>query len=265
MLEVEGQPYGGSKTVEKSLRILELLLSERGGLSIGEIGRLTDMHRASVHRLLTSLHTLGWVERPSERPVYRISLRLYGLAHVFVKNYNVVERLTPLLLELCGRSRETIHLGMLDGLEVLHIARQESPERVGVASRIGSRGWAHTSGMGKALLAAQPDAAVEQYIAASGLPRMTEHSIAGAEAFRAEMARTRARGFSIDNEEDSIGVRCLGATVPSVHGAPVLAVSITGPSPRFTLDQAMRFAPVLLDLVAQVDVPELAMLEAAGQ
>jgi DNA-binding IclR family transcriptional regulator len=263
LVEMPAQPYNGSKTVEKSLRILELLLTAQGGLSIGEVARRTAMHRASVHRLLTSLHSLGWVERPAERPVYRISLRLYALAHVFVKNYNVIERLTPLLVELCQRSRETVHLGVLDGLDVLHIARQESPERVGVASRIGSRGWAHTSGMGKALLAGQPDEALTAYIAHSGLPGMTEHSITSPEAFWTEIARIRKRGYSIDNEEDSIGVRCLGTTLPSAHGAPVLAVSITGPSPRFTLAGAYQFAPILLDLVARADAPDLFLPEEA--
>lgn len=242
------QPYNGVKTVEKSLRILELLLSAQEGLSIGQIATRTGLHRASVHRLLTSLHTLGWVERPAARPIFRISLRLYALAHVFVRDYGVVDRLQPLLEELSARSRETVHLGILDGWEVLHIGRQESPERVGVASRIGSRGWAHTSGMGKALLAAQPDARLDTYIRDTGLPRMTENSITTPEAFHAEIAAIRRQGFSIDNEEDAIGVRCLGTTLPSLHGPAMLAVSITGPSPRFTLDDAYRLAPTLLEL-----------------
>jgi DNA-binding IclR family transcriptional regulator len=222
-------------------------------LSIGQLVSQTGLHRASVHRLLTTLHMLGWVERPVSRPIYRISLRLYALAYAFVQNYGLLERLQPLLLELSKRTRETVHLGILDGWEVLHIGRVESPERVGVASRIGSRGWAHTSSMGKALLAGQPDPFLETYIAETGLPAMTEHSITTPEAFWAEIAAIRRQGFAIDNEEDAIGVRCLGTTLPSAQGQAVLAVSITGPSPRFTLEHAYQFAPTLLDLVNRVD------------
>ena len=249
MIEREMQPSTGVKTVEKSLRLMELLLTAQEGLTIGQLVARTNMHRASVHRLLTTLHALGWVERPASRPIYRISLRLYALAHVFVQNYALLDRLQPLLSEVSERSRETIHLGMLDEWEVLHIGRVESLERVGVASRIGSRGWAHTSGMGKALLAGQPDGFLEEYISSTALPAMTERSITTAEALRAEIALTRDRGFSLDNEEDAIGVRCLGTTLPSTKGPPVLAVSITGPSPRFTLEHALAFAPTLLDLV----------------
>jgi IclR family acetate operon transcriptional repressor len=253
--ELEAQSYNGVKTVEKSLRILELLLAAQEGVTIGQIAARTGMHRASVHRLLTSLHALGWIERPATRPIYRISLRLYSLARVFVYNYGLLERLQPLLTDLSVCSRETVHLGILDGWEVLHIGRQESPERVGVASRIGSRGWAHTSSLGKALLAGQPDEFLRSYIAETGLPGMTEHSITTPEAFWAEIATVRRQGYSIDNEEDTIGVRCLGTTLPTAHGPAVLAISITGPSPRFTLEQAHRLAPILLDLVKRVEVP----------
>jgi IclR family acetate operon transcriptional repressor len=238
------------KTLEKSLRILELLLTARSGLSINEIAVQTRTHRASVHRLLTSLHVLGWVDRPSSRPIYRASLRFYALARVFVQNYGVVERLEPLLTELSALTHETAHLGVLDGFEVLHIGRVESPERVGVASRLGSRGWAHTSGMGKALLAAQPDDVLERYIVETGLPEMTVNSFTDPDALRGEIALVRQRGFAVDNEEDAIGVRCLGTTLPAPNGAPVLAVSITGPSPRLTLEDALRFGPMLVRRVA---------------
>lgn len=255
------QSYNGVKTVEKSLHVLELLLTAQGSLSIGEIAARTHLHRATVHRLLTSLQALGWIERPAARPVFRISLHLYALAHVFVRNYGLIDRMQPLLEELSARSRETAHLGILDGWEVLHIGRVESPERVGMASRIGSRGWAHTSSMGKALLAAQPDDFLEAYIHETGLPQMTEHSITTPEAFWAEIATIRQQGFSIDNEEDAIGVRCLGAALPTLNGPAVLAVSITGPSPRFTLDDAHRLAPTLLDLIRRAGTPAMAPLD----
>jgi DNA-binding IclR family transcriptional regulator len=249
MSTIELEPHSGLKTVEKSLRILELLLTEKEGMGIAQIAQQTGLHRASVHRLLTSLHALGWIERPAARPHFRISLRLYALARVFVLGYNPVERLDPLLVELCMRSRETVHLGILDRWEVVHIGRQESPERVGVSSRIGGRGWAHCSSMGKALLAEQTDDYVQAYIEHTGLPRMTERTITTPEALWAEIAVVRERGYALDDEEDAVGVRCLGTAIPSAHGPAVLGVSITGPSPRFALATAHQFAPILLDLV----------------
>ena len=126
----EVQSYNGVKTVEKSLRILELLLMAQEGLSIGQLVARTELHRASVHRLLTTLHALGWVERPTSRPIFRVSVRFYALAHVFVQSYGLLDRLQPLLTELSARTRETVHLGILDGWEVLHLGRVESPERV---------------------------------------------------------------------------------------------------------------------------------------
>lgn len=249
MSSLEVPPYNGVKTVEKSLRILELLLAAQEGLGISYIAAQTGMPRASAHRLLTTLHALGWVERPASRPIFRISLRLYALAHVFVRNYGLLQRLQPLLTELSLCSRETVHLGVLDGWKCLVIGREDSPERVGIGARVGGRGWAHTSSLGKALLAGQSDTFLQAYIAATGLPGMTENSITTPEAFWAEIAIIRRQGFSVDDEEDSIGVHCIGATLPTVYGPALLGVSIAGPSTRFTLEKASQFAPLLLDLV----------------
>lgn len=256
MADFGPQPYRGVKAVEKSLRILELLLEAQEGLTVAQIAARTEMHRASAHRLLASLRTMGWVERDLARPTFRISLRLYALVHVFVQNFGLLDRLKPLLKELSMQARETVHLGILDGHQVLHIGRQECPERVGVMSPIGSRGWAHTSGLGKALLAGQSDDFLRTYIVETGLPGMTEHSITAPEAFWAEIASIRRQHVSIDNEEDSIGVRCLGTTLPSAQGRAVLAISISGPSPRFTLDHAYAFAPVLLDCIRRMHAPD---------
>jgi IclR family acetate operon transcriptional repressor len=256
MRHVGVQSFNGVKTVEKSLRILELLLTAQEGLSIGHIAAQTGIPRATADRLLTTLQALGWVERPASRPIFRLSLRLYALARVFVRHYGLLERLQPLLTELSLRSRETVHLGVLDGWNCLVIAREDSPERVSIGARIGGRGWAHTSSLGKALLAGQSDAFLHAYIAETGLPGMTERSITTPEAFWAEMATIRRQGFSLDDEEDSVGVHCIGTTLPAAPGAVLLGVSIAGPSTRFTLEKAHRFAPTLLDLVRRVNAPE---------
>jgi IclR family acetate operon transcriptional repressor len=83
------------------------------------------------------------------------------------------------------------------------------------------------------LLAGRSDEFLHPYIAEMALPGMTDRSITTSAAFWAEIAAIRRQGYSVDNEEDSSGVHCLGTTLPMVHGPAVLAISITGPSPRF--------------------------------
>lgn len=133
---------------------------------------------------------------------------------------------------------------MLDGYDLVHVDKIDSLERVGVSSKIGSRGVPHTTGLGKALLAAAPVTFLDGYLA---------HMRSLSEPFRVddsdqiwdEIRRTREQGYSIDNEEDSIGVRCVGVAVLGAAGQPIFAISLTGPSPRFTLDRAREMSSPL--------------------
>lgn len=130
----------------------------------------------------------------------------------------------------------------MDGYEIVHIDRVESPERVGISSKVGSRAVPHVTGLGKAILAASADAVVDAYLQqARRFP--APYTVRDPAPLRREIELTRDRGYSIDNEEDSIGVRCLGVAIRAVGGAPLFAISLTGPSPRFTAERLAACAP----------------------
>jgi IclR family KDG regulon transcriptional repressor len=236
---------GMIQSVGKAMTVIETLMRAREPLSARAIAELAGINRTTTHRLLRALMRLGWVEKPPAEPVYRLSIRFLALAQVATQGRNFLAELRPGLERLSRLSRETIHLGVRDGSEVLHIDRIDSLERVGVASKIGSRAALHTTGLGKAILAAESPAQVEEYIAFA--VKETEQPLSDPEAFRREIAVTRERGYSIDDEDDSVGVRCLGVAVLGVGGAPLFAISITGPSPRFTRRHVLAYAPEAID------------------
>ena len=232
-------------SVDKALLVVELLLRQSEPLSARAIAEQLAINRTTTHRLLNALIRRGWIEKPPGTAAYRLSLKFLALAHVSTQTRSFLQEVRPALERLSLLSRETVHLGVLDGSEVLHVDKVDSPERVGIASKVGSRAVAHTTGLGKALLAAGPDEAVAEYLAHATSPAASV-PIADPEAFRAELRLTRERGYSIDDEEDSIGVRCLGVAVLGAGGAPLFAISVTGPSPRFTLDRLRSCAPEVM-------------------
>jgi DNA-binding IclR family transcriptional regulator len=125
---------------------------------------------------------------------------------------------------------------MMDGTHVLHVDKVDSPERYGISSRIGSRAVPHLTSLGKAILAAESPQFTDAYL--RGKSRAAPpYRIEDIEAVRTEIERTRARGYSIDNEEDSAGVRCLGIAILGPENRPLFAISVTGPAPRFTLEK----------------------------
>lgn len=250
----DSQEVSAVLSAGKALAIVEVLLQASGPLSAREIGERSGVNRTTAHRLLNTLMLHGWVERHEEGG-YRLSVRFLALAHVSSQVRGLFEEIRPALVPLSELSRETVHVGVLDGFDVVHVDKIESLEHVGVSSRIGARGVAHRTSLGKALLAASPDTFIEEYIQ-QGSSRAEPFAVRPEEidAIWADAARSRERGFSMDDEDDSIGVRCLGAAVRGAGGHPLFAISLTGPSPRFTREVCLELAPTLLRTVGDLSV-----------
>lgn len=238
------------QSVGKAIAIVEVLIRSSEPLSAKAIADQIGVNRTTTHRFLRALMQLGWIEKPATGAVYRLSVRFLALAQLATQSRNVMAEIRPELEQLSRLTRETVHVGIRNGHEVVHIDRIDSLERVGVASKIGSRAELHTTGLGKALLAAEPETYLEEYIA--GVVKRDVTSSFDLPAFRREIALTRARGFSIDDEDDSVGVRCLGVAVLGADGAPLFAISITGPSPRFTREHVNTYSPEAIRIAQKI-------------
>jgi DNA-binding IclR family transcriptional regulator len=233
------------QSVDRALAIVELLLRSSAPLTVREVAVGTSINRTTAHRLLASLYRRGWIERVADSAAYRPGLRYLALVRASLSGRDFVDEVRPTMERLSLLSRETVHLGVLDNHDVLHIEKVDSPEIVGVSSRVGTRAAPHVTGLGKALLAAGPDDELEVYIehaANRSLPR----SAFDREAFRAKIALARQRGYSIEDGESSPGVRCLAVAVRGVGGSPLFAISLTGPSGRFTAERMAACVPEML-------------------
>lgn len=231
---------------DRLLAVAELLIRADEPLSARSVADALEMNRTTTHRALNTLMLRGWVERCPDATGYRMSMRFWALAHVSTQGRSFLADIKPELERLCRQSRETVHVGVLDGFEILHVDKIDSPQRVGVSSKVGVRGPAHTASLGKALLAAGPESLLETYIG-HALGANGEYRLHDAEAFRREMALTRDRGYSIDNEEDAIGVRCIGVAVVGAGDVPLFAISVTGPAARFTQERLLALAPDMME------------------
>lgn len=247
--EPTGNDLATVQSVDKALLVVETLMRDDRSLTVREIALQTGINRTTAHRLVNALIQRGWLEKAGGSTAYRLSLKFLVLANLAHESRDVLDAVRPALVALSELSRETVHIGVLDGFELVHVGKVDSPERVGVSSKIGTRAVPHVTSLGKALLAAADDDTVETYIAQAG--RIDgEFALIDAGALRDEIAATRIRGHSRDDEEDAVGVRCIGAAVRTAGGSPLFAVSLTGPSGRFTRERADACAPALLESVA---------------
>jgi DNA-binding IclR family transcriptional regulator len=231
-----------ARSVDKALATVEVLLRSTTPASAREIAARAGVNRTTAHRLLNALIRRGWAEKVPGTSGYRLNLRFLALARMALHGRDFIAEVRPIMERLSDVSREAVHLGVLDGFEVVHVDKVDSPEMVGVASKVGTRAVPHVTALGKALLAAGPHDAVAAYVVhARLLP--APYRLSDEDRLLADLRRTRERGFSLDDEESSDGIRCLGVPILGADGTPLFALSITGPSARFTSTRAAACAP----------------------
>ena len=236
-----------SQTVDRALEVLFVLLRARRPLALGEISHDRGFSPATTHRLVRSLMRYNLVRQDPETSKYALGLGLLEFGHAILNQLDVRELAAPTLSELNQLTEETIHLGVLDGLELVYVDRRDTRHSIRINTSIGRRGTPHTTGVGKALLAFCPDEVLTAYLDKAPLVAHTGNSITDAGRLREELRRIRDRGFATDDAEDKPHVLCVAAPIFDVRGQPVAAISISAPDSRHTLDSLTRFVPALLD------------------
>jgi DNA-binding IclR family transcriptional regulator len=242
----------GSQTLDRALRVL-IKVSESGaeGLSLAECTALLGYSKPTTHRIMRTLAGHGLLRNDGERGVYTLGLTTLRLGMDFLEQLDLRREALPLIRELAERTGETVHLGILDGAEVVYIEKVESSHAVRMFSRIGHRMPACSTGLGKAILAFLPREEVET-ILPERLPRRTPSTITDRAAFVAHLADLRRLGYSTDNIENEEGIRCAGAPVFDHTGAVCAAISIAGPASRVTPERFPELGTLVRDTAQRI-------------
>jgi IclR family acetate operon transcriptional repressor len=239
-----------SSSVVRAFGLLDLLSdAEPRGATLAELDAEVPMAKSSILRYLTTLEAVDAVRR-DEAGRFRLGLKLVELAGGLLENDDLRSAAEPLLHDLAALSGETVHLGVASGSEVVYIAKVESRHSVRLVSRIGSRTPIHSSAMGKAILAGLDEEARVPLL--GSLPARTPNTITSLDGMGKELAGIRERGFSIDEEENELGVRCVGAAVAASSGEPLGAISISGPADRLGVKRASELGPAVIETAAEV-------------
>ena len=221
--------------LERALAILEALSKSKHGLTLSQLVRSLVLPKSSVHCLLLTFERHGYLYRDDSTGRYRLGLRLCDLANVALSGVALREQAAPFLNQLRESTRLTTHLAVLEQDEVVLIEKVE-PLTSRVNSWIGKRMDVHCTALGKALTAYLPEDKVEALVRRRGMLRHNDNTIASLKRLKQELEQVRKQGYSIDDEEEEIGVRCLGAPVLSMDQQAVAAISITGTTVQINAD-----------------------------
>lgn len=234
--------------VSRALDILELFL-ERPALSAPQITEKLDLPRTTVHELVTTLTDRGYLEAVSGAPTrYRLGMRLFQLGGQFADRLDLVREAQEGAAKVAASCDETVHVAVLDGTNVVYIAKVDSTHPVRMVSAVGRRLPAHCTAVGKMLLSGLPEEAFDaRYPRTQNLLTMTPRSIGSRAKLHAHLAGIRERGLSYDDCESNEAVRCVAAGVYDHTGRMIAAMSVSAPTIRWNDANATHWA----ELIAQ--------------
>ena len=234
------------QSVQRAAVLLKAFESGPAELGVSELSRKAQLHKSTASRLLATLEREGLLERVPGTEKYRLGFLLVRLAGQVTHFGDVRVAARPDLVALAERSREAVHLAVIDGGEVVNVDQVAGPHIVGHANWVGRKTPLHCVANGKVLLAYGDGAALDRVLAAP-LARFTERTITEPERLRAELAAVRRRGYATAMGEIEEGLNAVAAPIYDAGGQVVAAVSVSGPSYRVKAKEIVDLAALTVE------------------
>ena len=241
-----------TRTLNRGLAILEkLATTSELGLGPSAVAEEVGLDKATVTRLLRTLIEAGYVRQDPVTRRYRLTVKSLRLAQGLATSLDLQRVARPHLVALRDRVLETAHLGVMEDQGVYYVDKLEADHSLQLVSAIGQTMPLHSTALGKAILAALPEAEREAKYRHMDFAARTEQTICDLEQFRQEIHRTQVRGYAIDDRENEPLGTCVAAAIIGADGRPVGAISVSGPHFRIQehLDQ---LGPQVMATAAQV-------------
>jgi len=243
----ESKPNYPIKVLNKTFSILEVLLQQGSTMNMTEIAEKLGLYPSTIHRILDTLRHWGYVEQDPKSQKYRLGLKLLELGMAKLYQMDLVREATPYLKELVNHCNETAHLGVLEGGEVLYLAKEESSQTIRMISYVGKRAPLHCTSLGKVLLAYLSTEERKKILGEKVLPRLTENTITDKRELEKELDKVREQGFALDREENEKDVLCVAAPIRNYKEKVIAAISISGPAFRIDKKTQNKLKKTILE------------------
>ncbi|OLF18446.1 IclR family transcriptional regulator [Actinophytocola xanthii] len=236
-----------ANALARGLALLEMLAAASEPLTLIDFSESTALPKSTLVRLLAVLSEMEYVVRIDERPSYRLGHKVHRLASSYVSTLDLTVVAQAYLKPVAERTGQTANLGVLDGDQVLHICVAEPDRPLRFTTAVGSRDHTYCTGLGKVLLSDLSEEQLARTVPAEPFEPFTEHTITSGADLRRDLRKTARRGYALDDNERSNGLRCVAVPV-RVGGECLAAVSVSGPAGEFTPAKQHEYVSVLDDV-----------------
>lgn len=222
-------------SVDRALDILILLYNNGKEMGVSEIGKALELNKSTVHRTLATLENKGFVHQNKENERYWLGIKLYAMGLLVGEKLSLADLFKPYTKQLFDEFKEVINVSILDtdssdGYKSVVILKEvDNRKTLSINPNIGLSSDVHVSSVGKSLIAFTKGLDIEKL---KNLKKYTENTITDVDDILEELEKIRQQGYAIDNEEQEVGLICIGAPILGKDGNAIAAMSISGPTAR---------------------------------
>jgi IclR family pca regulon transcriptional regulator len=240
------------QSLERGLAVIRAFDAEHPRLTLSEVARATGLTRAAARRFLLTLVELGYVRLDGRE--FTLRPRVLELGYAYLSGMTLTEVVQPHMEELVGKVNESSSVSVLDGDDVVYVARVPTKRIMAVVIAVGTRFPAYATSMGRVLLAGLPPDDLEAYLRRAHLVPYTSRTVTSAEELRATLDGVRARGFALIDQELEEGLRSAAAPLRNPDGSVVAAINVSVHATRASMEQLeQEFVPPLLETAAHIE------------
>ena len=220
------------QSVDRALAILGIV-SQHNQIGITDICKSLDLNKTTVYRLLSTLMNNGYIEQVKGSNKYRCTFKLFEMGNKRIQDLDLLEEAKPALEKLADLTKETVHLVVEEGTEIVYIHKVESTNTIRMHTWVGKKNPMYRTAVGKAILAFSDKEKAIDIWNKSEIVQNTPYTITNINDFLEQLVLVRKNGYAIDNEETEIGIRCVAAPILNFSKNVIGALSISIPTIRF--------------------------------
>jgi len=224
------------QSVDRALRILSCFDLNNSERTLNELCEMTELPKPTVFRLLASLEAAKFIEHSEDNQRYTVGIRLFELGQVYQSNLSIERIAVPYMQDITQKFDIVCNLAILDDGQVVYIASTDQGGPFRHAPIIGYRHYIHCSALGKALVLDHSEQEVRAILDQRGMPSLSPHTITTPDDFWENLEQAREQGYTIDDQEGAVGIYCMAVPIRNREGEVVAAMSVSGPSPKFSED-----------------------------
>ncbi|ATW27701.1 IclR family transcriptional regulator [Candidatus Formimonas warabiya] len=240
------------QSVERALQILKAMHAKREDVGITELSKELQVGKSTIHRLITTLEEYGFVQQIPGTGKYRIGWALFELGSEVPKRVGLNEVAKPYLHALCDQTNETAILAVRDGTDTVYVDKAETSQILRMDIQVGTRVPAYCTALGKVLLSGLTNDEIRELYKDKTFKPNTMNTISSLDQLLYHIDNVRLSQYAVDDEEFSLGFRCVAAPIKDISGNIIAGIAVGGPSSRLTKIKLGEDYPLAMDAASRV-------------